>query len=129
MTLIAGGVIQVRFADYELEGIDEDDVQQFIEDMVREALSTNQALDNAVQSIELTQLNVERNLKVAEISIDVTSRVTVSYDPDEVDIQSWAQDNAEALVQQAVDNGDYSVNVEDEDTGHPDFADMDATDL
>lgn len=128
-TLNTSGAIQIRFREYELEGLDEEDVQQYIEDMVREALTSNTGLDNAVQSVEVTELVIEPRRKLAEITISVDTRISVSYDPDETDIQDWAHDHAEVLIENAVSDGDYSVEVENEDAGNPDFADISAEDL
>jgi hypothetical protein len=128
---ISSGRLALRFTDLKLEGIDPEDVEHEIRDRIEAILKHNwPEFGLAVTDMAFDDLITETPEKVAEIEVHVRSTFTVAYDPDVYDIVEWTRDNSESLVKTAVDNGDYDVTVESDDSGmDPSFADWNATDF
>jgi|SRR5215831_11432014 len=68
----------------------------------------------------------EPGVMVASVELTARATVTIAYSPDEVDVQSWAQENAHLILWESGDT-EWDASVEDSDTGEQ-SSDFDADD-
>jgi len=120
------GTIKFSLDGAETDASSDDEAQDYLEELAAAMAATASSLGYEVDF----EANVDEftSKLVAQVTITASASVSISYDPDEQDIQGLAEGAAEDLLLGA--SPDYEVEVEDEDTGDdPMYADVDGENL